>query len=159
PPVNAGARVHASTAARRQDHRSAHQPIGTLGAGCVSCRAGLGGRVKTAIAAIMAAAVGIFAANMRGTAVPGAPTATAVRTVSVQGVAAVPIGQAANAATATAVYRAGMAAAVADGQSKAEFLAGKVGATIGSAQSIVEDGGDIACSGGAESSYVEYEGE
>ena len=31
--------------------------------------------------------------------------------------------------------------------------------TLGSVQSIVEDGGSIECTGGEESSYVEYEGE
>ena len=53
------------------------------------------------------------------------------RTVSVEGVATVPIAQNANLAAATSVYRQGMAAAVADGQSKAEFLASKAGATLG----------------------------
>jgi uncharacterized protein YggE len=94
---------------------------------------------------------------MLGVASAEAPTGTSVRTVSVQGVAIVPIAQGANAAAATAVYRQGMAGAVADGQSKAEFLASKAGATLGSVQSIVEGGGYIGCTD--ESGYVEYQGE
>jgi hypothetical protein len=67
-------------------------------------------------------------ANMLGTAVAEAPTTTTLRTVSVEGVGTQPIAQNADAATATGVYRQAMAAAVTDGQSKAEFLTGKVGA-------------------------------
>ncbi len=115
--------------------------------------------MKAAIAAVLASAVGLFAANMLGTAVAEAPTGSPLRTISVQGIANLPVGQHDGAAAATAVYRESMASAVADGQSKAEFLAGKVGATLGSVQSVVEDGGYIACSGGTESSYAEYEGE
>ncbi len=44
-----------------------------------------------------------------------------------------------------------MADAIADGQSKAEFLAGKAGATLGSVQSIAEGGGSIDCNSGEES--------
>jgi hypothetical protein len=79
--------------------------------------------------------------------------------VSVQGVATVPIAQGANLATATAAYRQGMAAAVADGQAKAEFLAGKAGATLGSVQGIAEGGGYIGCTGGEEPGRGEYTGE
>jgi hypothetical protein len=115
--------------------------------------------MRRAIAPTIAVAAALVAANMIGVAAAEAPTTTPVRTVSVQGVATVPIAQDANLATATAVYRQGMAAAVADGQSKAEFLAVKVGATLGSVQSIAEGGGSIGCTGGEESSYVEYQGE
>jgi hypothetical protein len=115
--------------------------------------------VKKAIAAIMTLAAGLFAANMLGVAVAEAPTGTPLRTISVQGVATLPIGQSDNASAATAVYRQGMAGAVADGQSKAEFLAGKVGATLGSVQSVVEGGGYISCTGGEESAYAQYQGE
>jgi hypothetical protein len=115
--------------------------------------------MKRAGAAILAVSAGLFAANMLGVAVAEAPTTVPVRTVSVQGVAILPIGSTANAAAATAVYREGMAAAVADGQSKAEFLTGKVSATLGAPINIVEDGGYINCSGGGESEYAEYEGE
>jgi hypothetical protein len=97
---------------------------------------------------------------MLGVATAEAPTVTPTRTISVQGVAEVPLAQGANAATATATYRQAMAAAVGDGQAKAEFLAGKVGATLGPAQTVAEDGGAITCTGaGEESNYVPYEGE
>jgi hypothetical protein len=115
--------------------------------------------MRRAIAPTIAVAAGLVAANMIGVAAAEAPTTTPVRTVSVQGVASVPIAQGANLATATAVYRQGMAVAVTDGQSKAEFLAGKVGATLGSVQSVAEGGGSIDCTGGEESGYVEYQGE
>ena len=120
---------------------------------------GSGATAKRLIATIMAVAVGLFAANMLGVAVAEAPTGTAVRTLSVQGVATTSIGQSDNAAAATAVYRQAMASAVADGQNKAEFLAGKVSATLGAVQSVIEGGGYITCTGGTESGYVEYEGE
>jgi Protein of unknown function (DUF541) len=97
--------------------------------------------------------IALVAAGLLGVASAEAPTASPARTVSVQGVATVPVAQGANLATATAAYRQGMAAAVADGQAKAEFLAGKVGATLGSVQSIAEGGGYISCTGG------EYTGE
>jgi hypothetical protein len=96
---------------------------------------------------------------MLGVAAAEAPTTTPTRTVAVQGVASVPIAQGSSAAAATAVYRQAMAAAVTDGQSKAEFLASKVGATIGPAQTVVEDGGGISCTGAGENTYAPYEGE
>jgi hypothetical protein len=110
-------------------------------------------------------AAGLVAANMLGVAAAEAPTSgtSAVRTLSVEGVANVPIPQAANLATATAAYRQGMAGAVTDGQSKAEYLASKTGVTLGSVQSVVEDGGSISCQGtegeGEEFRYAQYEGE
>jgi hypothetical protein len=108
----------------------------------------------------MAVVAGLVLANMLGVAAAEAPTtATLVRTVSVDGVAGVPIAQGANRAVATSAYREGMAAAVADGQSKAEFLAGKTAGTLGSVQNVVEGGGSIECTGGEESGYVEYQGE
>jgi hypothetical protein len=108
----------------------------------------------------MAVAAGLVLANMLGVAAAEAPTtATPVRTVSVDGVASVPIAQGANRAVATPAYREAMAAAVADGQSKAEFLAGKTAATLGSVQSVIEGGGSIQCTGGEESGYIEYQGE
>jgi len=129
--------------------------------------------MRIAITATVAAALALLAANMLGVASAEAPTpttttttpapvpvpiSTPVRTVSVQGVAGVSLAQGSNAADATAAYRQGMAAAVADGQGKAEFLAGKVGATLGSVQSVTEGGGSIECKS-EESSYIEYEGE
>lgn len=116
--------------------------------------------MKRALTATVAVAAVLFAASMLGVAVAEAPTATPPRTVAVQGVANVPIGQTDNVQAATAVYREAMAAAVTDGQTKASFLAGKAGATLGAVQSVVEDGGYIFCrGGGGESGYAEYEGE
>jgi hypothetical protein len=114
--------------------------------------------MKIPIAMTAAAAGTLVAASMLGVASAEAPTAPPVRTIAVEGVAIVPIAQGADAATATAAYRQGMTAAVADGQSKAEFLAGKVGATLGAAQSVVERGGYISCTGLEEQGYVEYQG-
>jgi hypothetical protein len=96
---------------------------------------------------------------MLGVASAEAPTVPPLRTVSVGGVAKVAIAQNADAATATAVYRQGMAAAVTDGESKAAFLASKGGATLGAVQSLTEAGGYIGCTGGGESEYVQYQGE
>ena len=115
--------------------------------------------MRNAIAGITAAAAALVAVNLLGVASAEAPTGSSVRSVGVGGVAIVPIAQNANAAAATAAYRQGMAAAVSDGQSKAEFLASKAGATLGSVQSIVEGGGYIGCTGGDESGYAEYQGE
>ena len=116
--------------------------------------------MRSAIAATMAVVAGLVLANMLGVAAAEAPTiATPVRTVSVDGVASVPVAQGANRAVATSAYREGMAGAVADGQSKAEFLASKTAATLGSVQSIIEGGGSIECTGGEESGYIEYQGE
>jgi hypothetical protein len=118
--------------------------------------------MRNVIAATLAVVVGLVFANMLGVAAAEAPTTgttAAVRTISVEGVATVPVTQDASRATATAAYREGMAAALADGQSKAEFLAGKAGVTLSSVQSIAEGGGSISCTAGAESEYVEYQGE
>jgi len=80
--------------------------------------------------------------------------------VSVQGVASVPIAQTANAAEATAVYRTAMAAAIADGKSKAEFLTSSVGGSLGPAQIVTEDGGSIGCTAAGETyPGAEYLGE
>jgi len=115
--------------------------------------------MKSVIGAIAVVAAGLAVAGMLGVASAEAPTATSARTVSVEGVANVPIAQNAALTAATAAYRQGMAVALADGQSKAEFLASKAGVTLGSVQSIIEGGGSISCTGGDESGYVEYQGE
>jgi hypothetical protein len=118
--------------------------------------------MRNMIAAMLAVLVGLVLANMLGVAAAEAPTTSTtapVRTIGVEGVATVPVTQGANRATATAAYREGMAAALADGQSKAEFLASKAGVTLSSVQSIAEGGGSISCSSGQESEYVEYQGE
>jgi hypothetical protein len=115
--------------------------------------------MKLTLTAVLAAVAALVIANMLGTAVAEAPTTTTLRTVSVEGVGTQPIGQNADAAAATGVYRQAMAAAVADGQSKAEFLTGKVGATLGAAQTVTEDGGYIECSSGGEEGWEPYRGE
>ncbi|MFI4992416.1 MAG: SIMPL domain-containing protein [Solirubrobacterales bacterium] len=115
--------------------------------------------MRLVIPAATVTTVSLIAAGLLGVASAEAPTASPARTVSVQGVATVPVAQGANLATATAAYRQGMAAAVADGQAKAEFLAGKAGATLGSVQSIAEGGGYIGCTGGEEPGGGEYTGE
>ena len=100
--------------------------------------------------------VALIAAGMLGVASAEAPTtASPPPTVSVQGVAIEPIEQSASSATATTVYRQGMAAAVTDGQAKAQFLASSAGVTLGAVLSIVENGGYIGCTG----NEVEYLGE
>ncbi len=73
--------------------------------------------------------------------------------MSVQGVANAPVASTASSEAAIAAYRQAMAAAITDGQAKAQFLAEKAGATLGQVQSIAEGGGYIECPGG-----VEYEG-
>jgi len=119
--------------------------------------------MRIVIAASTAAATGLIAAGVLGVAGAETTTTTAtpaiapLRTVSVQGVATEPIEQTASAAAATAVYRQGMADAVTDGQAKAQFLAGKAGATLGPVQDIGEGGGYISCPGEGPGAG-EYEG-
>lgn len=101
-------------------------------------------------------AIGVLGvAGAETTTTATAPAASVLpRTVSVQGVASAPVAPEASAATATAVYRQAMASAVTDGQSKAQYLAEKAGATLGAVQSIAEGGGYIDCPG-----EEEYTGE
>jgi hypothetical protein len=87
------------------------------------------------------------------TSTAGGPSPAPTRTVSVQGVASVPIVQNADLLAANAVYRQAMGSAVSDGQSKAQFLASQTAATLGAVQSVAEDGGYIDCVQG------EYEGQ
>ncbi len=115
--------------------------------------------MKLALTAVLSAVAALVVANMIGVAVAEAPTTTTLRTVSVEGVGTQPIAQNADAATATGVYRQAMAAAVADGQAKAEFLTGKVGATLGAPQTVTEDGGEIECNSGGEEGWEPYQGE
>ncbi len=112
--------------------------------------------MRIVIPAAVVTATALVAAGMLGVASAEAPTtASPPPTVSVQGVAIEPIEQSASSATATTVYRQGMAAAVTDGQAKAQFLASSAGVTLGAIQSIVEDGGYIGCTG----NEIEYLGE
>ncbi|HEY2718899.1 MAG TPA: hypothetical protein VGI52_04645 [Solirubrobacteraceae bacterium] len=115
--------------------------------------------MKLALVAVLSAVAALVVANMIGVAVAEAPTTTTLRTVSVEGIGTQPITQNADAATATGVYRQAMAAAVTDGQVKAEFLTGRVGASLGAAQTITEDGGAIECNTGGEEGWEPYEGE
>jgi hypothetical protein len=118
--------------------------------------------MRIVIAATLAVVAALVAANMLGVAAAEAPTTAATATassVSVEGVAKVPVAQDADLAAATSVYRQAMAEALTDGQSKAEFLAGKAAVTLGTVQRIVEAGGYINCTNSEESSYTEYEGE
>jgi Protein of unknown function (DUF541) len=107
--------------------------------------------MRNLVLAAVVAAIGLVAVGVLGVATAESPTVTTPpRTVSVQGIATQPIAQSSSAAAATAVYRQGMAEAINDGQAKAQFLAGKAGATLGPVQSIVEDGGFIGCAGNEE---------
>jgi hypothetical protein len=110
--------------------------------------------MRTVITAIAAATATLMAASTLGVATAEAPTTALPRLVSVEGVATQPIEQKASAAAAATLYHQEMEAAVTDGQTKAQLLAGKVGGTLGAAQSVVEGGGYITCP-----ENVEYEGE
>lgn len=113
--------------------------------------------MRLALAAVLSAAAALFAASMLGVAVAEAPTVTSLRTVNVEGVATLPIAQDADAATASGVYHQAMGAAIEDGKVKAEVLAGKIGATLGTAQTVTEDGGEIECSSGGSGEYEGWE--
>jgi hypothetical protein len=116
----------------------------------------LQGPIRALIPATAVTVIALAAAGMLGVAAAEAPTTSSPPpTVSVQGVATVPIEQSASSTTATTVYRQGIAAAVTDGQAKAQFLASSAGVTLGAVQSIVENGGYIGCTG----NEVEYLGE
>ncbi len=109
----------------------------------------------SAASLILVGVLGVASAETTTTATTNAPTTTTttgppLRTVSVQGVAIEPIEQSASAAAATGVYRQAMASAVSDAQTKAQFLAGQVGATLGQVQSVAEGGGYIQCAGSEE---------
>jgi len=110
------------------------------------------------------AAVALLAAALLGVAAGEGPAgSSSARNVDVEGVGVVPIPAKATAAQATAVYREGMAKALADGQAKAQFIAEHEGVALGVPVTTVEDGGSIECSGYVEgagfSRYVGYEGE
>jgi hypothetical protein len=111
--------------------------------------------MRILIGASLAAAAGLATAGVLGVASAEGPTATTTpqRTVNVQGVATESIDQHASSATAIAVYHQGLVDAVADGLGKAQLLAGKVGASLGPAQTVVEGGSFISCVGSGE-----YEG-
>ncbi len=124
------------------------------------------GPLKLLIVAAAATVIGLSVVGVLGVAAAEAPTTTTstttvptttappLPTVSVQGVATEAIEQSASAATATGVYRQGMADAISDGQAKAQLLASKAGVSLGAVQNISENGGFIMCSG-----EIEYTGE
>jgi hypothetical protein len=102
---------------------------------------------------LLAGGVLVLAAEAETTSSSTPSTSAPLRTVSVEGVANAPVTSAASSEAAIAAYRQAMAAAIADGQAKAQFLAEKTSATLGQVQSIAEGGGYIQCPEG-----VEYEG-
>ncbi len=106
-----------------------------------------------AAAGLLAGGVLVLAAEAETTSSTTPQTSAPLRTVSVEGVAKAPIDPAASSEAAIAAYRQAMAAAIADGHAKAQFLAEKAGATVGQAQSIGESGGYVQCPEG-----IEYEG-
>ncbi|HEV3321098.1 MAG TPA: hypothetical protein VG147_02775 [Solirubrobacteraceae bacterium] len=95
----------------------------------------------------------MLAAEAETTSSSTPQTSAPLRTVSVEGVAKAPVVPTASSEVAIAAYRSAMAAAIVDGQAKAQFLAEKAGATVGQVQSIAEGNGYIQCPEG-----VEYEG-
>lgn len=109
--------------------------------------------VVCALAGGVLAGASLLGAAQGETSTAAGSSPAPARTVSVQGVASVPIAQNADVASADAVYRQGMASAVSDGQSKAQFLASQTAATLGAVQSVAEAGGYIDCAEG------EYEGQ
>lgn len=121
--------------------------------------------MRGVIAGMAILSMALIAVSMTGVAsaetqaAPSTSTGADSPSVSVEGVASVPLAQGASAARATAEYRQAMAAAEIDAHEKAEFLAVKAGGVLGGALSITEDGGSISCSGSEEGGYVEYTGE
>jgi hypothetical protein len=116
---------------------------------------------RVARIAAVALSAGLPALAVSGVADAETTSTPPVPTVSVEGVASVPVSQTADQAAATAAYREAMAAAILDGQSKATFLASKVGAAVGAAQGVIEGGGSIECTSKnseGETSYENYEG-
>lgn len=95
-----------------------------------------------------ATAAGLIAASVLGTATAQSPVSGPPRTVAVQGSASAAISSAADGDAANSAYRQGLVAAVSDGQSKAAFLAGRVGGGLGPVQSVSEGGGYIDCGDG-----------
>ena len=116
--------------------------------------------MRYALTAILAAAATLIAVGMLGVASAEAPTTTPVRTVGVEGVGKAPIAQEADGEAAKAAYRQAMAAAIVDGQEKAQFLASHVGGTLGAVLSVIEENGNVECEDGegSEGRYIQYLG-
>lgn len=113
--------------------------------------------MRSALIAILAVVATLIAVGMLGVASAEAPTGSPVRTVGVEGVGKAPIAQEADAAAANAAYRQAMAAAISDGQEKAQFLASHVGGTLGAVQSVIEQNGFVDCEE-ANNEYTPYRG-
>lgn len=113
--------------------------------------------MRYVLTAILAAAAALVAVGMLGVASAEAPTGSPVRTVGVEGVGKAPIAREADAAAANGAYRQAMAAALSDGQEKAQFLASHVGGTLGAVQSVTEESGFVSCEE-AGSEYAPYLG-
>lgn len=109
--------------------------------------------VGVATAALAAVGVLGVAGAAETTTTPAASTVSAPRSVSDEGVGTAPVEVVASTSAADTAYRQAMAAAISDGQGKAQFLAEKAGATLGAVQSVAEGGGYIECP-----SEVEYQG-
>jgi hypothetical protein len=103
--------------------------------------------MRLGLTAMLVAAAALIAAGLLGVASAEAPTTTPVRTVGVEGTGNAPIAREANATVANAAYRQAMAAAISDGLEKAQFLATRVGGTLGAVQSVVEENGYVSCEG------------
>ncbi len=114
--------------------------------------------MRYALTAFLVAAAALIAVGMLGVASAEAPTGSPVRTVSVEGVGRAPVAQEANATAANTAYRQAMAAAISDGQEKAQFLAGHVGGTLGAVQSVIEENGGVECEAEGNEEYVRYLG-
>jgi hypothetical protein len=114
--------------------------------------------MRYALTAILAAAAALIAVGMLGVASAEAPTETPVRTVGVEGVGKAPVAQEADATAANTAYRQAMAAAISDGQEKAQFLAGHVAGTLGAVQSVIEENGGVECEAEGNEEYVRYLG-
>lgn len=111
--------------------------------------------MRITISAGVAAAIALAVGGLVGVGQATETTTTgsgAVRSVSVEGVALVPIDGTADASTADGTYRKALAEAVTDGRSKAQLLAEKTGSSVGAIQTVTEGDGSIECQEG------EYEG-
>ena len=97
-------------------------------------------RTRTLFAA-SAAAIAIAAAGVVGVASADGPATPANRTVTVMGDASLAVKcDKKGGSDVDAMYREALAQALAEAQDKAGFIAGKVGATLGAAQSVTENG-------------------
>jgi hypothetical protein len=117
-------------------------------------------RRRNLLIGIVVASLALATVGLLGIASAEAPTgATSTATISVEGVGTAPIGVSDSGTAATAVYREGMAKALADAQTKGVFLATNSGTTLAGALNVTEQGGYIECASSSNPGYAEYEGE